>query len=44
MILSYSPELKASQLDVAALERLMLTLVGKNGNLELDSKRTEAHK
>ena len=44
VILSYSPELKASQLDIGALERLMLTLVGKNGNLELDSKRTEAQK
>ena len=44
VILSYSPELKISQLDNAALERLMLTLVGKNGNLELDVKRTAAQK
>lgn len=44
VILSYSPELKISQLDNAALERLMLTLVGKNGNLELDVKRTASQK
>ncbi|MBE6368088.1 MAG: HDIG domain-containing protein [Lentisphaerae bacterium] len=41
-ILSYSPEKKFSKLDAAALKRLMLALLDKTGNLELDGKRTMA--
>ena len=44
LLLSYTPEKKAAQLDQEALERLMYTLLGKNGNLELDGKRTIARR
>ena len=44
LILSYAPERQLSKLDVAALERLMMSLLDNTGNLELDSKRTIARR
>ncbi len=44
LLLSYSPEKKTAKLDEQALKRLMLTMLGDTGNLELDSKRTIARR
>ena len=44
LLLSYTPEKKVAALDLQALERLMNTLLGNSGNLELDSKRTIARR
>lgn len=41
MLLSYSPEIKMSKLDTEAINRVMRTLIGKDGNLILDRARTE---
>ena len=44
LLLGYTPEKKAAALDRAALERLMYTVLGSEGNLVLDSKRTIARR
>ena len=44
LLFSYTPEKQIPTLDKEALERLMLTMLGKTGNLELDSKRTIARR
>ncbi len=44
LLLSYSPEIRMAKLDTAALTRLMRTMLGNTGNLELDSKRTIARR
>lgn len=44
LLLSYTPEKQVSALDKAALQRLLYTMLGKSGNLVLDSKRTIARR
>lgn len=44
LLFSYTPEKQIPALDKEALERLLLTMLGKAGNLELDSKRTIARR
>lgn len=42
LIFSYSPEEKVAKLDQTALTQLMLTILGPQGNLQLDELRTAA--
>ena len=44
LLLGYTPEKNSTKLDREALERLMFTVLGSEGNLELDSKRTIARR